>query len=287
MGMFRARWLVAGCTVVALAAGAVVAPRMLASEPVAASAAPSKTARASNAGGSPTGSTGAGSPGGTGSSAAGSSAGAGSASGSPGNSPSGTPASSTRPSAPVDDRSGKALARPFTVDGVIVVSAKHRVSAGYRPKVSGPGPLVAEAGAAFQKLVRAARKQGLRLQVISGYRSYASQRALRASLTARFGRGYAAKYVAVPGTSEHQTGLAIDLRSPSGRGTTFDRTKEWRWLRAHAQDHGFVLRYPKGKTKVTGIGYEPWHWRYVGVEVAKAIRAQGPDVTLEEYLGLA
>lgn len=289
MAVIRARWLVAGCAVVALAAGAVVAPRMLAAEPVAASAAPSKPAQSSNAGGSPTGSpeAGTGSPSVTGSSGAGSSAGAGSASVSPGNSPSGTPASSTRPSAPVDDRSGKALARPFTVDGVTVVSAKHRVSAGYRPKVRGSVPLVAEAQAAFERLVRAARKQGLRLQAISGYRSYASQRALRASLTARFGRAYAARYVAVPGTSEHQTGLAVDVRSPSGRGTTFDRTKEWRWLRAHAQDYGFVLRYPKGKTKVTGIGYEPWHWRYVGADVAKAIRAHGADVTLEEYLGLA
>jgi D-alanyl-D-alanine carboxypeptidase len=101
------------------------------------------------------------------------------------------------------------------------------------------------------------------------------------------GRAYTQKYVAVPGTSEHQTGLAVDLRSPGGRGTSFDNSREWRWLRAHAQNYGFVLRYPDGLTKVTGIGFEPWHWRYVGVEQAKPIRALGANMTIEQYLRLA
>lgn len=268
--MIGARWLVAGCAVVAVGAGAVVAPQLLATAPAVTppSAAPSMAATPSSAG--------LASASGTPTASATSSASA----------PSASP--TARPSgAPADTRRGAALGRPFTVDGVIVVSAKHRVSAGYRPEVTGSAPLVPEAQAAFGRLVRAARKQGLRFQVVSGYRSYASQRALYAGLQRRFGRAYAAKYVAIPGTSEHQTGLAVDLRSPSGRGTSFDRTKEWRWLRAHAQEYGFVLRYPKGRTSVTGIGYEPWHWRYVGVTHARAIRALGADVTLEEYLHLA
>lgn len=195
--------------------------------------------------------------------------------------------SATPPAPPKDTRRGTDLDRPFTVDGVIVVSAKHRLGAGYRPKVVGAARLTAPAAKAYEALARALRKAGGRVLVVSGYRSHAAQKALYASTLRRFGRAYTTRYVAVPGTSEHQTGLAVDLRSPSGRGTTFDRTREWRWLRAHAQDYGFVLRYPKDGTAITGIGYEPWHWRYVGVAHARAVRALGANVTLEEYLGLA
>lgn len=271
-----ARWLVAGCAVVAVGAGAVIAPQLLAVSPAATPSvvATPPTARVASASVSSVAS------GGPSASPA--------ATGRPSVSATSAPAPSTRPSgAPKDTRKGAALGRPFTVDGVVVVSAKHRVSAGYRPKVTGSAALVPEAQAAFGRLAGAVRKQGLRLQVVSGYRSYASQRALYAGLQRRFGRAYATKYVAIPGTSEHQTGLAVDLRSPSGRGTSFDRTKEWRWLRAHAHEYGFVLRYPKGKTGLTGIGYEPWHWRYVGVSHARAVRALGADVTLEEYLHVA
>lgn len=265
MAVIGARWLVAGTAVVAIGAGVLIAPQLVTSAPVAppsvAGVASTPTVRATSR-----------------------ALPASTAPASPSVSPS---PSASESAAPSDTRRGAALGRPFTVDGVIVVSAEHRVSAGYRPKVTGAVPLTPEAQTALGRLLRAARKQGLRLQPISGYRSHGSQRALRAALQQRFGRAYAARYVAIPGTSEHQTGLAVDLRSPSGRGTGFDKTKEWRWLRAHAQDYGFVLRYPKGKTRLTGIGYEPWHWRYVGVAHARSIRAQGADVTLEEYLGLA
>ena len=209
--------------------------------------------------------------------------------------PAGTPsasptasAASLRPaSRPVDERKGDALHKPFTVNGVVVVSAKHKVGAGYKPRLASDYPLERTAAKAFAKLQRAIRAKGLRLFVVSGYRSYATQSALYNSRLASMGRAWTQKFVAKPGTSEHQTGLALDLRSPTGRGTTFDNTKEWKWLRAHAQQSGFVLRYPEGKTKVTGIGFEPWHWRYVGVAQAKAIRALGDDITIEEYLRLA
>jgi zinc D-Ala-D-Ala carboxypeptidase len=198
-----------------------------------------------------------------------------------------SPSSSPAPiPEPTDSRKGRALDRPFAVDGLIVVSAEHPVGVAYRPKVGGADRLVAEAAASFAKLKRAASKNGLRLLVVSGYRSYASQRALYARYLKLYGRAYTTRYVAVAGTSEHQTGLAVDLRSPSGRGSTFDRTREWRWLRARADRFGFVQRYPKGRTKITGIGYEPWHWRYVGVGHAKAIRSLGANATLEEYLRL-
>ncbi len=208
---------------------------------------------------------------------------------SPSPSASGTPATpppATPSVPPKDTRRGKGLNRPFVVDGVIVVSADHRLGAGYRPKVTGPAQLTAAAAKAYAALTKALRKTGGALHVVSSYRSHAQQQALRNSSLRRYGRAYTVKYVARPGTSEHQTGLAVDLSSPSGRGPTFDKTKEWRWLRSHAQDYGFVLRYPKGATKITGIGYEPWHWRYVGVSQARAIRALGANVTLEQYLGL-
>lgn len=188
---------------------------------------------------------------------------------------------------PIDTRKGGQLGTPFTVNGIAVVSAKHRVSAGFRPKVSGSHPLTPAAAKAFVRLSTAIRRAGLRVYVVSAFRSHASQAALYRHALASYGRAYTVRYVAVPGTSEHQTGLAVDLRSPSGRGSTFDNTREWRWLRAHAQDYGFVLRYPDGLTKVTGIGFEPWHWRYVGVAQARAIRALGPNTTIEQYLRLA
>jgi len=188
---------------------------------------------------------------------------------------------------PVDDRTGAQRNRPFVVNGIEVVSADHPVASGFRPRVTGDAPLTPEAAKAFTSMRKAIERAGLRVFVVSAYRSHTGQKALYAHVLATMGRAYTTKYVAVPGTSEHQTGLAVDLRSPSGRGTSFNRTREWRWLRAHAQNYGFVLRYPKGLTKVTGIGFEPWHWRYVGVERARAIRALGAEMTIEQYLRLA
>lgn len=201
----------------------------------------------------------------------------------------GTPAAEgLRPvSKPDDTRTGAALSRPFTVNGIVVVSAKHKVNAGYQPKVTGPAKLVPQAAKAYDKLSGAIRKAGLRLSVVSSYRTYHQQQSLRAALLRAYGQGYVNRYVAKPGTSEHQTGLALDLRSPGGGGTNFDNTKEWRWLRSKAHKYGFVLRYPDGKTAITGIGFEPWHWRYVGVEQATAIRTLGANMTIEQYLRLA
>lgn len=89
----------------------------------------------------------------------------------------------------------------------------------------------------------------------------------------------AARSVAKPGCSEHETGLALDL---NGVKDDFDTTPAFRWLDGHAQDYGFILRYPKNKESVTKIRYEPWHYRYVGVKDAKAMKKEG--LCLEEYL---
>ena len=94
----------------------------------------------------------------------------------------------------------------------------------------------------------------------------------------------AATVVARPGTSEHHMGLAADILGSgySSLVQSFDKTQAFAWLKAHCAEYGFILRYPKEKEDVTGVIYEPWHYRYVGVEVATEIMARG--ITLEEYL---
>jgi D-alanyl-D-alanine carboxypeptidase len=106
----------------------------------------------------------------------------------------------------------------------------------------------------------------------SGYRTADEQRALYDSDV----DGTAA----LPGASEHQTGLAFDVTAYRDSGG-FEDTEQFRWLKKHCWDFGFILRYPKGKEDVTGIPYEPWHYRYVGAQVAKEIHENG--WTLEEY----
>ena len=137
------------------------------------------------------------------------------------------------------------------------------------------------------------RKTGLQPVVCSAYRSHATQTRLHNNKIARLryaGYSYesavreAARWVAVPGTSEHDTGMALDLVSYSYQllNEKQENTAEQKWLMEHCWEYGFILRYPKDKTEVTGIGYEPWHYRYVGRENAAKIRESG--LCLEEYL---
>lgn len=140
--------------------------------------------------------------------------------------------------------------------------------------------LRADAYAGFLKMREAARANGLRLVVVSAFRSYSTQGDLYAAYVRGAGQVAADQFSARAGHSEHQTGLALDIAS--GTGGAFGASAEYRWLKANAHRYGFVLRYPQGKTAVTGYMYEPWHWRYVGVELASAIQAEG--LTLEEFL---
>lgn len=137
-------------------------------------------------------------------------------------------------------------------------------------------------------LLEAARADGVKLYVRSPYRSYATQdtlfknkvnKVIAAGTPKDQAEAKAAQAVARPGTSEHQTGLAIDFNVAS---STFDNSPGFKWMKEHAADYGFILRYPKGKTDITGIMYESWHWRFVGINVAKEMNAA--DLTLEEYL---
>lgn len=130
------------------------------------------------------------------------------------------------------------------------------------------------------------------LSVTSAYRCRAEQAVLFETAKQRYlAAGYSEKdalrltkrYHAAPGESEHETGLAADLHNLPAASVAFAKTEAYHWLLAHAADYGYILRYPAGKEDVTGIAFEPWHFRYVGVEAAKEIAQNG--LTLEEYLG--
>lgn len=145
------------------------------------------------------------------------------------------------------------------------------------------------AAAAYRGMEKAAAASGVTLVAISGYRSYTAQQDIHERLVAIHGRAQANRLSAVPGTSEHQTGLAVDIASPSGECTLeacFEHTAEGRWIRENAWRHGFIIRYPQGQTKATGYDYEPWHLRYVGRAAATEMRVRGITV-YEEYAELA
>ena len=173
--------------------------------------------------------------------------------------------------------------------GVLVNKSRPLKPATYVPKlttIKGTSfRLRPEAAAAYRKMAAAARKDGIRFTVVSAYRSYARQKQLFAQYTLLYGKAYAARIAALPGKSEHQTGLALDLGAANGRGRltgSFASTRESKWLVKNAYKYGFILRYPQGKEKTTGYAFEPWHYRYVGKTIAKTMKAKKLK-TLEAY----
>ena len=146
---------------------------------------------------------------------------------------------------------------------------------------------------AFLAMQKAAAADGVTVWMQSGYRSVKYQTSLYERKTKYYlDKGYdnatakekAAAVVNPPGYSEHNCGLAADLNSPEHTGLDegFEKTAAFRWLCEHAGDYGFILRYPKDAEDKTEIIYEPWHWRYVGVENAAKINASG--LCFEEYI---
>ncbi|WP_405104946.1 M15 family metallopeptidase [Paenibacillus sp. FSL K6-1217] len=141
-----------------------------------------------------------------------------------------------------------------------------------------------EAAAALEEMFAGAKEDGVYLAGVSGYRSESTQRRLFDNYVARDGEEKARTYSAMPGHSEHQTGLAIDLSGRDGKcaaESCFAGTKEAEWLAAHAAEYGYIIRFLEGKEAITGYKYEPWHVRYVGKEIAASIADRG--ITLEEY----
>ena len=143
--------------------------------------------------------------------------------------------------------------------------------------------------AGLERLLAAARADGMDLRIMSAYRSYSHQAALYDDRVAAIGADAAARVTAPPGHSEHQTGLAVDF----GRATTgecnvepcFARTPEGRWLRQHAAEFGFILRYPVGAESITGYDPESWHYRFVGRGLATYMREAGIRTLEEVFAG--
>jgi len=142
------------------------------------------------------------------------------------------------------------------------------------------------AAEALQVMFNQASEEGIELYAQSGYRSYNTQKNLYSSYVRNHGYERASRFSAQPGHSEHQTGLAMDVTSESAGyklTQSFGTTPEGQWVAANAHRFGFIIRYPQNKESVTGYMYEPWHLRYLGVDLATAVHAS--SLTYEEYLG--
>ncbi|MGE7885511.1 M15 family metallopeptidase [Bacillus sp. NPDC094077] len=148
----------------------------------------------------------------------------------------------------------------------------------------------------YQDMVTAAKEEGINLYLRSSFRTIELQKSYYdATYKLYKSQGFSnedaaskvLEYIQYPGASEHHTGLALDIISMEWQqdgkelSDSFDTTSAFKWLNIHAANYGFILRYPKGKEKITGINYEPWHYRYVGKEVAVYLNKE--NMTLEEY----
>lgn len=144
-----------------------------------------------------------------------------------------------------------------------------------------------EAAEALEKMFAEAANQNIQLYAVSGYRSYDRQVQVFNNEVQNVGKEKAVQVVALPGTSEHQTGLSMDISSESANfalSEQFGETPEGKWLLENAHKFGFIQRYPKGKEEITGYQYESWHFRYIGVKPATEIYENG--LTLEEYFNV-
>ncbi|PNZ25616.1 D-alanyl-D-alanine carboxypeptidase [Staphylococcus petrasii] len=167
------------------------------------------------------------------------------------------------------------------IDNILIVNKEISLPSSFNP---GEKP---ESQQALQKMFNQARKEGINLYKISGFRNYQTQVQLYNQYVARDGKKAADKYSARPGHSEHQTGLTYDVGAVGSNKNlyeSFGNTKEGKWIAKNAHKFGFIVRYPKGKEKITGYQYEPWHLRYLGKDTATKVYKSGKS--LEEYLGL-
>ncbi len=194
-----------------------------------------------------------------------------------------------------DEDSVVVISNPSAID--VLVNREYRLPADFTPPnlVEPDVPIApnannrllrSEAASALESLFDAAAEDGVMLYARSGYRSYSTQETLFNNYVANHGYEEASRFSAKPGHSEHQTGLAMDVTSESAdyRLTQdFGNTSEGQWVAANAHHYGFIIRYPQNKESVTGYIYEPWHLRYLGVDLATAVYESG--LTYEEYLG--
>ena len=166
----------------------------------------------------------------------------------------------------------------YYIDGIIIANKTYSLPSSYNP-----GDLLDVFLENFKKMQSDASNEGISLNVISGFRSYSYQKSIYNNYVARDGASAADRYSARAGHSEHQTGLAADINSLS---QSFENTPEGQWLNNNCYKYGFIIRYVKGKEDETGYMFEPWHIRYVGVDLATKLYNNGNWITLEDYFGI-
>ncbi len=179
---------------------------------------------------------------------------------------------------------------------LLLVNKQNPIPDDYAPEltnVNGSIKIRSEIALPLSEMFDEAEKDGISLMVCSGYRSHEHQRELFDRKIRNYtGRGLSyldafrigSYSVIIPGTSEHELGMALDIVTPGYMSLDegFADTRAGKWLKDNAYKYGFILRYPKGKEYITGIIFEPWHYRYVGREAARIITEK--DLTLEEYI---
>ena len=183
---------------------------------------------------------------------------------------------------------------------LVCANKKHPLPDGYEPYdlaypvVNGNNlgkPMRWDAAVALENMFIDAQKDGVYMTLLSAYRSAAYQAQLWNGYANQYGAATADTISSRPGYSDHQTGLAADIGSSTASGNdlsqSFFNTVEGQWLYKNAYKYGFIMRYPVGKDYITGYAYEPWHYRYVGVNEATSIYSSDPDMSFEEYYGVA
>lgn len=194
------------------------------------------------------------------------------------------------------DRDGRSYTPSFDEDwALILINKDHPIPDDYTfelATITGSVKVDVRAAESLVEMIKQARSEGIGLYVASPYRdlerqTYVFNRKKQYYLDMGYDEkqayDLAAETVAPPGTSEHQVGMAVDLIASGYKDLDegFAYTEGGRWLAKHGPEYGWLLRYPKGKEDITGIEFEPWHYRYVGVDAAKEITRLG--ITLEEY----
>ena len=166
----------------------------------------------------------------------------------------------------------RGLGENFEPDNLVVIDKKYAAEDGFKSNK--------EALDAYIEMSRAAEKEGLSLIINSAYRSYSDQQDICDTYLKEYGQEYVNKYVAKPGYSEHQTGLAYDIGSRNVN--VFANSLEYKWMQENAYKYGFIYRFTTKYQNITGFRNEPWHYRYVGREIAKYIYEHN-NMPYEEY----
>lgn len=172
---------------------------------------------------------------------------------------------------------GKVINGVTYIDNILIANKTYSL-----PSTYGNG-ITKEVNEKFNILKNAAKSEGIDIFIKSGFRSYNTQKTIYNNYVKSDGQKEADTYSARPGNSEHQSGLAMDVNQIS---SNFINTKEGKWINDNCYKYGFIIRYPKGKEGITGYIYEPWHIRYVGIDIATILYNNGTWLSLEEYFGI-